>query len=219
MTFFKRLLIISTALMVLNGCSSLGGAEDEEAEAAVTTGAEAPGARKATGPRISKYKPGGGYGAGGSGRYGAGGRGAYGGDGAGGSGAYGAGGTGGAGGSRELDNASGPLARRVILFEYDSYEVQPQYQSVVRAHAGYLASHPEQNVVLEGHADERGSPEYNVALGEQRAKAVQRMMQLQGVTEAQIQVVSFGEEKPAELGHDEGSWQQNRRVEISYPGH
>lgn len=201
MKFLKSVLILVLGLMLLNGCSSKGGAEGEEAEDATALGAGAPGARQAGGPRISKYKQAGDagrYAAGGPGRYGAGG------------GAYGAG---------ERDNLSGPLGRRVILFEYDSYEVQPQYQAVVRAHAGYLTAHPEQNVVLEGHADERGSPEYNVALGEQRAKAVQRMMQLQGVTEAQIQVVSFGEEKPAESGHDESSWQQNRRVEISYPGH
>jgi peptidoglycan-associated lipoprotein len=111
------------------------------------------------------------------------------------------------------------LAKRVIYFLYDSYEVLPEYQPVVDAHANYLASHPEQNAVLEGHADERGSPEYNVALAEQRAKAVQRLMQLQGVGAGQMRLLSYGEEKPATSGHDENAWQQNRRVEISYPGH
>jgi peptidoglycan-associated lipoprotein len=102
---------------------------------------------------------------------------------------------------------------------YDSDEVMPEYRSVISTHASYLAGHPEQTVTLEGHADERGSSEYNIALSEQRAKSVARTMTMQGVTDQQIQVVSFGEEKPSVSGHDESSWQQNRRVEISYPGH
>jgi len=125
----------------------------------------------------------------------------------------------GGGAGSELDDPSGPLARRVIYFQYDSYEVAPEYLSVVTSHADYLASHPEQTAVLEGHADERGSPEYNIALGEARAKAVLRMMQLQGVQNGQLRILSYGEERPADMGHDESAWQQNRRVEISYPGH
>lgn len=202
-----RLLWVATmVLLVLNGCSSQGGVEGEGAEGADVASVGGPGARKQGGPRINKY----GQGSDG-GQYG---RGGY------GTGGYGANGRragGGAGG--ELDDPSGLLAKRVVYFQYDSYEVLPEYQSVVSSHANYLASHPEQNVVLEGHADERGSPEYNVALGEQRAKAVLRMMELQGVTNGQVQIVSFGEEKPSTYGHDESSWQQNRRVEISYPGH
>jgi peptidoglycan-associated lipoprotein len=196
MKFLKSLLIVSMVALALSGCSSKGGAEGEGAADAGMYGAET---GKAGGPRINRYGQGGEggmYGSGGAGGYGAGGS-----------------------GSGDLDNPSGPLAKRVIYFMYDSYEVLPEYQSVVSAHANYLASHPEQNAVLEGHADERGSPEYNIALGEQRAKAVQRMMQLQGTGNGQIQVVSFGEEKPSVSGHDESSWQQNRRVEISYPGH
>ncbi|WP_348758334.1 peptidoglycan-associated lipoprotein Pal [Candidatus Methylocalor cossyra] len=186
----KRLWVVLLAALLLTaaGCSTKGGAQGE--------GAAGPGGAsggKADGPRIGKYRQGGG---------------AYDSSRPGGAGRYGAGG--------ELDEASGPLARRVIYFPYDSYEVLPEYQPVVAAHANYLASHPERRVTLEGHADERGSPEYNIALGEQRAKAVQRLMELQGVGSGQIQVVSFGEEKPAALGHDEASWQQNRRVEISY---
>jgi peptidoglycan-associated lipoprotein len=209
MKFLKILLIAAMLLPALNGCSSKGGAEGEGvgAEGASTAaGTGGPGARKPGGPRINKYGQGGE-----AGQYGRGGSG-Y------GDGGYGASGRG-AGGSGELDDPSGPLAKRVVYFQYDSYEVLPEYQSVVSSHANYLASHPEQNVMLEGHADERGSPEYNVALGEQRAKAVLRMMELQGVTDGQIRIVSFGEEKPSVPGHDESSWQQNRRVEISYPGH
>ena len=87
---------------------------------------------------------------------------------------------------------------------------------MVAAHAQYLASHPNQRVILAGHADERGSSEYNIALGEQRAKSVERMMRAQGVAANQLDVVSYGEEKPAVQGHDESAWQMNRRVEVGY---
>ena len=128
-------------------------------------------------------------------------------------------GRGGAGAGGELDDPSSPLAKRVIYFMYNSDEVMPEYKSVISTHAAYLAAHPDQTATLEGHADERGSSEYNIALSEQRAKSVARMMNLQGVSDSQVQVVSFGEEKPSVSGHDESAWQQNRRVEISYPGH
>lgn len=121
-------------------------------------------------------------------------------------------------GARELADPASPLSRRVIYFDYDSFEVLPDYVSVVSAHAGYLAAHTALSVMLEGHADERGSSEYNVALGEQRARAVAKLMTLQGVADEQIQIVSYGEEKPAAAGHDESSWQRNRRVEIHYAG-
>lgn len=137
-------------------------------------------------------------------------------------GRYGSRGARGAGGyvegAGDLNDPSSPLARRVIYFQYDSYDVLPEYVSVVNAHANYLASHSGRAVTLEGHADERGSSEYNIALGEQRARAVAKLMTLQGVAEEQIQIVSFGEEKPVNSGHDESSWQQNRRVEITYSG-
>lgn len=126
-------------------------------------------------------------------------------------------GLGGTGG--DLDSATGPLSQRVIYFDYDSDDVLPEYRPVVAAHAEYLATHGGQTAVLEGHADERGSSEYNIALGERRGKAVERTMRLQGVGEGQLRVVSFGEEKPAVSGHDETAWQANRRVEIIYPGH
>jgi peptidoglycan-associated lipoprotein len=115
------------------------------------------------------------------------------------------------------DDSSGPLAKRIIYFVYDSSEVQPEYLTVINNHADFLVTNKVKSVVLEGHADERGSPEYNIALGEQRAQSVAKLMKLQGVADSQIQIVSFGEEKPAVTGHDENAWQQNRRVEITYP--
>ena len=89
---------------------------------------------------------------------------------------------------------------------------------IIEAHAGYLAAHPNARVILEGHTDERGSREYNLALGERRSIAVRQMMTVLGVSPDQIQVVSYGEEKPAAEGHDEEAWRLNRRVEITYPG-
>lgn len=199
MKLLKTTLLISALSLALSGCSSKGGPQGEGA-----MGADG-GAGGFGGPEINQYGDGSSYG-GGSGA-------------GGGAGGFGAGGSG-SGGDYDpaLNDPSSPLSKRVIYFRYDSYEVLPEYQTVLNAHAGYLASHNGRSVVLEGHADERGSPEYNIALGEQRAKAVSKMMQLQGVTAGQLQVVSFGEEKPAVPGHDEASWQQNRRVEISYSG-
>jgi peptidoglycan-associated lipoprotein len=116
----------------------------------------------------------------------------------------------------EFSDPNNPLSKQVIYFELDSSQVKQDYVPVVAAHAQYLASHPNQHVILSGHADERGSSEYNIALGEQRAKSVERMMRSQGVSASQLEVVSYGEEKPAVAGHDESAWQMNRRVEVGY---
>lgn len=118
----------------------------------------------------------------------------------------------------EFNDPSNPLSTQTIYFMYDSSQVQQEFISVVAAHAQYLSSHPAQKVILEGHADERGSREYNIALGEQRGKSVYRMMKIQGVSDSQLEIVSYGEEKPASEGMNESSWQQNRRVEIVYQG-
>ena len=131
------------------------------------------------------------------------------------SGAYGAGGFAGA----SLDDPNSPLARRVIYFEYDSSEVLMEDQDTVAAHGAYLAANPDQMVTLEGHADERGSREYNIGLGDRRAQSVRRMLELQGVSAEQITIVSYGEEKPAAEGHSEAAWRLNRRVEIVYAGY
>lgn len=202
MKFLKTGVILLAAAIALGGCGSKGGAKGEGSGA--DAGAAAAGAG---GPEIGKYgegQTGEMYGAGGAG--GPGGR-------------YGSGGAGGLTGDAALDDPSSPLSKRVIFFMYDSSEVMPEYISVINAHASFLASNPGRAVVLEGHADERGSSEYNVALGEQRAKSVAKLMKLEGVSDSQLQLVSFGEEKPAVPGHDESAWQQNRRVEIAYPGH
>ena len=105
--------------------------------------------------------------------------------------------------------------RSVIYFEYDSSEIRPEYLAVVAAHAAYLAKYPTASVRLEGHTDERGSREYNIGLGERRAQTVRRALQLQGVADAQITTVSYGEERPAVEGADEAAYAQNRRVEIA----
>jgi len=116
----------------------------------------------------------------------------------------------------EFSDPNNPLSKQTIYFELDSSQVKQEFVPVVAAHAQYLASHPNQHVILAGHADERGSSEYNIALSEQRAKSVERMMRSQGVTGGQLEVVSYGEEKPAVSGHDESAWQMNRRVEVGY---
>lgn len=116
----------------------------------------------------------------------------------------------------EFSDPNNPLSKQTIYFELDSSQVKQEYVPVVAAHAHYLAGHPNQHVILAGNADERGSSEYNIALGEQRAKSVERMMKAQGVTAAQLEIVSYGEEKPAVAGHSESAWSMNRRVEVGY---
>ncbi|MCA1853134.1 MAG: peptidoglycan-associated lipoprotein Pal [Beggiatoa sp.] len=109
-----------------------------------------------------------------------------------------------------------PGQRRVIYFEYDSDEVKAEYRPIIEAQAAYLANHPQTVITLEGHADERGTREYNLALGERRALAVRRQLTLLGGSDGQARTVSFGEERPARDGHDEEAYGQNRRVEIVY---
>lgn len=115
-----------------------------------------------------------------------------------------------------LDDPAGVLATRTIYFEFDSSEVPAAERSTIEAHARYLSEHSGASITLEGHADERGSREYNIALGEQRAGAVRQLMTLLGAATPQIRAVSYGEERPAAVGHDESAWRLNRRVEIVY---
>lgn len=126
---------------------------------------------------------------------------------------------GGAFAGRELEDPDSPLAQRVFYFEYDSSTVSEADRSVLMAHADFLSRHPEVSVVVEGHTDERGSREYNLALGERRAKAVEKLLLLQGAAREQLQVISFGEERPVGLAHDESAWRLNRRVELLYSGY
>jgi peptidoglycan-associated lipoprotein len=103
-----------------------------------------------------------------------------------------------------------------IYFDYDKAEIKPEFVPVVAAHAKYLNGNTARKVRLEGHTDERGSREYNIGLGERRAQAVRRALMLQGVGEAQIVTVSYGEERPAVGGSDETAYGKNRRVEVGY---
>lgn len=111
----------------------------------------------------------------------------------------------------------GKLAERSVYFDLDSYVVKDQYRDVVVAHADFLKKNPQRKVKLEGNADERGSREYNLALGQKRAEAVKSMMRTLGVSEAQLEAVSFGEERPKNPGHDETAYAENRRSDIVYP--
>jgi peptidoglycan-associated lipoprotein len=115
-----------------------------------------------------------------------------------------------------VNDPSSPLAQKVIYFDFDSDRVRPEYVDVLNQHASYLATYGDIRVRLEGHTDERGSREYNIALGERRAKSIENMLLLSGVRAEQLSLVSYGEELPAALGHNEEAWGQNRRVEVVY---
>lgn len=117
-----------------------------------------------------------------------------------------------------LNDPKGVLANRSIFFEYDSYEIQAAGRSVVEEHSKYLRGKPNAQIRIEGHADERGGREYNLALGQKRAEAVRRAMALLGVADKQMEAVSFGKEKPMDPGHDEAAWAKNRRADIAYVG-
>ncbi|MGE4241064.1 peptidoglycan-associated lipoprotein Pal [Ramlibacter sp.] len=113
--------------------------------------------------------------------------------------------------------AQGPQnVARIVLFDYDSYVIKPEYQNLIEAHARFLKSNNGRRVVVEGHTDERGGREYNLALGQRRAEAVRRSLGLLGVAEQQVEAVSFGKEKPANPASNEQAWAQNRRAEIAY---
>ena len=116
----------------------------------------------------------------------------------------------------EFSDPANPLSKQTVYFNHNSSQIQQRFITVVSAHAQYLLSHPGQKVFLEGHTDEIGSREYNVALGEQRAKSVYRMMKAQGVPAKQIETVSYGEEKSVADGLSSEALQLNRRVEIVY---
>ncbi|WP_397532521.1 peptidoglycan-associated lipoprotein Pal [Roseateles sp.] len=103
---------------------------------------------------------------------------------------------------------------RVVYFDYDSYVVKSEYQNVIEAHAKRLSVDPKVTLRLEGHTDERGGSEYNLALGQRRAEAVAKSLGLVGVDAARIEPVSFGKERPAEVGSGEAVWAKNRRVEL-----
>lgn len=113
--------------------------------------------------------------------------------------------------------AVGPMGvTKVIYFDYDSFTIKPEFQGAVEAHAKYMAANKTRKLSVEGHTDERGGREYNLALGQKRAEAVRRALALLGVTDAQVEAVSFGKEKPANSGVDEAALAKNRRAELNY---
>jgi len=110
------------------------------------------------------------------------------------------------------------LSKRSVFFEYDKYDVRDEYRPVLQAHGKYLAENRGKKMLIQGNCDERGSREYNIALGQRRAEGVRRMLVLMGATEKQVEPVSLGEEKPRCADHNEGCWSQNRRSDMLYGG-
>lgn len=115
-----------------------------------------------------------------------------------------------------LDDPSSPLYEKVIYFDYDLSEIRSEFIPTLRAHAEYLVNNQSARLLIEGHCDERGSREYNIALGERRANAVRRFLEAEGVSPLQLETVSYGEERPAMEGHEEFAWAKNRRAELVY---
>jgi len=115
-----------------------------------------------------------------------------------------------------FDNPESLLSKRVIYFDFDKSEVKSEYRAIVAAHAAYISSHGSARVTLEGHADERGTREYNLGLGERRGNAVSGLLSAAGAMGSQLDTVSYGEERPVCRVSDENCWWQNRRVEIVY---
>jgi peptidoglycan-associated lipoprotein len=117
-----------------------------------------------------------------------------------------------------LTDPNNILSKRSVYFDYDSNVVKDEFRNLIQAHTKYLIDNKNARVRLEGNTDERGSREYNLALGQRRADAVKKIMVVLGVPEARLETISFGEEKPKAPGHDESAWSQNRRTDIVYQG-
>jgi peptidoglycan-associated lipoprotein len=117
-----------------------------------------------------------------------------------------------------LKDPANVLSQRSVYYEFDKYDVKDEYRPMIEAHAAYLRAHAGTKMLIQGNTDERGSREYNIALGQRRSEGVKRMLKLLGVAEDQVEAVSLGEEKPKETGHTEEAWQRNRRSDMLYPG-
>jgi len=117
---------------------------------------------------------------------------------------------------KELTDPKSVLSQRSIYFDLDKYEVKDEYKDLVSAHAKYLVANRGFKMLIQGNTDERGSREYNLALGQKRAEAVKRSLTLLGAKEEQLESVSLGEEKPKNAGHDESAWSENRRADVLY---
>ena len=130
----------------------------------------------------------------------------------------GAGGSGGSGNfsSQPWNDPKSPLFEKSIYFGFDEYTVQTKYQKMLSAHAGYLKANPTQKIIIQGNTDERGTAEYNLALGQRRSDAIRKSLNLMGVSDNQMEAVSFGKEKPKAEGDTEAAWAENRRGDIVY---
>lgn len=118
--------------------------------------------------------------------------------------------------SQPWNDPKSPLFKRSVYFDFDSYIVKPEYQSTLQAHANYLKANKDRKIRLEGNTDERGTTEYNLALGQRRSEALRKSLSLLGVSDAQMEAISFGKEKPKAEGSNEEAWQENRRADIAY---
>lgn len=119
-------------------------------------------------------------------------------------------------GAVAMDGAGPAGAAKIILFDYDSFVIKPEYQGAIDSHARFLSANKAKKLAVEGHTDESGGREYNLALGQKRAEAVRRALAILGVVDAQVEAVSFGEEKPADSASNEQAYAKNRRAELNY---
>jgi peptidoglycan-associated lipoprotein len=119
-------------------------------------------------------------------------------------------------GSQPWNDPSSPLFEKSVYFGFDEYTVQTKYQKMLSAHASYLKANPKQKIIIQGNTDERGTAEYNLALGQRRSDAVRKSLNLMGVSDNQMEAVSFGKEKPKVEGDNEAAWAANRRADIVY---
>jgi len=126
--------------------------------------------------------------------------------------------TGSQAGRNPLTDPASPLSKRSVYFDYDQFVVKDEFRPLIESHAKYLQQNRNARIAIQGNTDERGTREYNIALGQKRADALKKLMLILGATEAQIETVSFGKEKPRRDGHDETSWAENRRDDIVYSG-
>ncbi|MFT3848046.1 MAG: peptidoglycan-associated lipoprotein Pal [Propionivibrio sp.] len=119
---------------------------------------------------------------------------------------------------RELTDPKSILSKRSVYFDYDKYDVKAEYKDLVAAHAKFLTNNRQFKMLVQGNTDDRGSREYNLALGQKRADSIKKMLTLLGAGEDQVEAVSLGEEKPKNEGQDEAAWAQNRRGDMLYSG-
>ena len=118
--------------------------------------------------------------------------------------------------SQPWNDPSSPLFQRSVYFDFNEYTVQTKYQKQLSAHASFLKANPKQKIIIQGNTDDRGTAEYNLALGQRRSDAVRKSLNLMGVSDDQMEAVSFGKEKPKAEGNTEAAWAENRRADIVY---